>query len=303
MQTGSSALTRTSTHHKSASADPWWVKWSLILLAYLILGVLVVIPVVNVFYNALSHGMLTYWNNVWNDPDTRHSIYLTLIVAPVSVILNLVFGIMAAWVITKFKFPGRSLLTTAIDLPFAVSPVVAGLMIMLLFGRQGFFGTWLQSHGWQIVFAWPGLVIATTFVTLPFIARELIPVMEALGSDEETAAVSLGADGWQLFWRVTLPNIKWGVLYGVILCNSRAMGEFGAVYVVSGHIAGGTDTMPLRVEKLFQEYNNPGSFAVASLLTGLALLTLVLKLALEHFTRREIASVEEARKATIGEEA
>lgn len=292
-----------SVHRRpeSASADPWWVKWSLILLAYLIIGVLVVIPVANVFYNAFSHGMQTYWNNIWSDPDTRHSIFLTMIVAPVSVLLNLIFGVAAAWVITRFKFPGRSLLTTAIDLPFAVSPVVAGLMIMLLFGRQGFFGGWLQAHGWQIVFAWPGLVIATTFVTLPFIARELIPVMEALGSDEEIAAVSLGANGWQLFWRITLPNIKWGVLYGVILCNSRAMGEFGAVYVVSGHIAGGTDTMPLRVEKLFQEYNNPGSFAVASLLTGLAIVTLILKLVLEHFTSREIASAEAAKQAAIGE--
>ncbi len=303
MQTGKSALTRKSGAAPSASADPWWVKWSLIGAAYLILTVLVVIPIVNVFYNALSHGLGTYWANVWKDPDTRHSIYLTMIVAPISVLLNLVFGVTAAWLITKFKFPGRSLLTTAIDLPFAVSPVVAGLMIMLLFGRQGYFGGWLQSQGWQIVFAWPGLVIATTFVTLPFIARELIPVMESLGSDEETAAVSLGANGWQLFWRVTLPNIKWGVLYGVILCNSRAMGEFGAVYVVSGHIAGRTDTMPLRVEKLFQEYNNPGSFAVASLLTGLALVTLVLKIILEYATHRELASAEAARQEVMGEQA
>lgn len=304
MQAVNSSLSRnrSTSAPQAASADPWWVKWSLILLAYLILGVLVVIPVANVFYNAFSNGVGAYWENVWKDPDTRHSIYLTLIVAPVSVFLNLVFGLMAAWVITRFRFPGRSLLTTAIDLPFAVSPVVAGLMIMLLFGRQGFFGSWLQAHGWQIVFAWPGLVLATTFVTLPFIARELIPVMEAIGSDEETAAVSLGANGWQLFWRVTLPNIKWGVLYGVILCNSRAMGEFGAVYVVSGHIAGGTDTMPLRVEKLFQEYNNPGSFAVASLLTTLAIVTLILKLGLEHITSRELASVEASREGTSGEQ-
>lgn len=303
MQAGNSSLgrNRPKSAPQAASADPWWVKWSLILLAYLILGVLVVIPVANVFYNAFSNGVGAYWENVWKDPDTRHSIFLTLIVAPVSVFLNLVFGLMAAWVITRFRFPGRSLLTTAIDLPFAVSPVVAGLMIMLLFGRQGFFGSWLQAHGWQIVFAWPGLVLATTFVTLPFIARELIPVMESLGSDEETAAVSLGANGWQLFWRVTLPNIKWGVLYGVILCNSRAMGEFGAVYVVSGHIAGGTDTMPLRVEKLFQEYNNPGSFAVASLLTTLAIVTLILKLGLEHITNRELASIEAVHQATNGE--
>jgi len=303
MQTAKSKLVQRANQTRPVSSDPWWIKWSLILVAYLIMGLLVVIPIVNVFYNALSHGMETYWNHVWNDRETRHSIYLTLIVAPLSVFLNLVFGVTAAWLITRFKFPGRSILTTAIDLPFAVSPVVAGLMMMLLFGRQGFFGAWLQSHGFPIVFAWPGLVLATTFVTLPFIARELIPVMEALGSDEEVAAVSLGANGWQVFRRITLPNIKWGILYGVILCNSRAMGEFGAVYVVSGHIAGRTDTMPLRVEKLFQEYNNPGSFAVASLLTGLALITLVLKLALEHFTSREIASADHSRQAEEGKAA
>jgi sulfate transport system permease protein len=203
---------------------------------------------------------------------------------------NVLFGIAAAWAITKFRFPGRTLLTTLIDLPFAVSPVVVGLTFMLLFGQQGYFGPWLRDHGLLIVFAWPGIVLATTFVTVPFVARELIPVMDAIGSEEETAAVSLGASGWQVFWRVTLPNIKWGLLYGVILCNARAMGEYGAVYVVSGHIAGQTDTMPLRVEKLFQEYNNPGSFAVASVLTFLALVTLAIKVVLEHKNRQEIES-------------
>jgi sulfate/thiosulfate transport system permease protein len=270
--------------------DPFLLRVSLILIGTAVVAVLIVVPIVNVFYQALSHGVGTYWRNLLNYPDTRHSILLTLIVAPVSVALNVVFGIAAAWALTRFRFPGRALLVTAIDLPFAISPVVAGLMFVLLFGLQGYFGLWLRAHGIPIIFALPGLILATTFVTLPFVARELIPVMEAIGPEEETAALSLGAGGWQIFRRVTLPNIKWGLLYGVILCNARAMGEFGAVYVVSGHIAGQTDTMPLRVQKLFDEYNNPGSFAVASLLTSLALVTLFAKVALERKNRREIAA-------------
>jgi sulfate/thiosulfate transport system permease protein len=269
--------------------DPLLVRVPLILAGVLVVGVLIVIPVVNVFYQALSHGWETYWRNLVDDADTRHAIMLTLIVAPISVALNVVFGVAAAWAITRFRFPGRTILVTLIDLPFAISPVVAGLMFVLLFGLQGYFGPWLRIHGIHIIFALPGLILATTFVTLPFVARELIPVMEAIGADEEMAALSLGAGGWQIFWRVTLPNIKWALLYGVILCNARAMGEFGAVYVVSGHIAGQTDTMPLRVQKLFDEYNNPGSFAVASMLTFLALLTLFAKVWLERKTRHEIA--------------
>jgi sulfate transport system permease protein len=237
---------------------------------------------------AAGAGIETYWDNLVKDRDTRHAIMLTLIVAPSAVALNLIFGVSAAWAITKFRFPGRSLLVSLIDLPFAVSPVVAGLALVLIFGLQGFLGPWLRDHNIKVIFALPGLILATTFVTLPFVARELIPVMEAIGSEEETAAVSLGASGWQVFWRITVPNIKWGLLYGVILCNARAMGEFGAVYVVSGHIAGQTDTMPLRVEKLFQEYNSPGSFAVASVLTSLALVTLFAKAALERKTRRQM---------------
>jgi len=198
------------------------------------------------------------------------------------VALNLVFGVAAAWCVARFRFPGRTLLVTLIDLPFSVAPVVAEQEFVLLFGAQGYFGPWLREHGYQVIFATPGLVLATAFVTFPFVARELIPVLEAIGPEEELAARSLGASGWQMFWRVTLPNIKWGVLYGVILCNARAMGEFGAVYVVSGHIAGRTDTMPLRVEKLYQEYNLPGAYAVASLLTLLALVTLVVKAAVER---------------------
>src|SRR5262245_57934583 len=268
-----------------ARQDPWPVRWGLTLAALAVLGILVVLPLVNVFVQALGEGPGMYWENLFQDTDTRHAILLTLTVAPTAVALNLVFGVAAAWAIARFRFPGRSLLVTLIDLPFAVSPVVAGLVFVLLFGLQGYFGYWLRDHGLKIIFATPGLILATSFVTFPFVARELIPVMEAIGPEEELAALSLGANGWQMFWRVTLPNIKWGVLYGVILCNARAMGEFGAVYVVSGHVAGRTDTMPLRVEKLFQEYNSPGSFAVASLLTLLALVTLVAKAALERKVR------------------
>lgn len=285
-----SSLAPTAGRPGRAHQEPFLLRIALISIAVAVVGVLIVVPVAAVFYQALSHGVRTYWQSLAGDPDTRHSILLTLIVAPISVASNVLFGVAAAWAITRFRFPGRTLLLTLIDLPFAISPVVAGLMFVLLFGLQGYFGPWLREHGIHIIFALPGLVLATTFVTLPFVARELIPVMEAIGPDEEIAALSLGARGWQIFWRVTLPNIKWGLLYGVILCNARAMGEFGAVYVVSGHIAGQTDTMPLRVEKLFQEYNNPASFALASVLTSLALLTLLAKVALEHRTRRDLAA-------------
>jgi sulfate transport system permease protein len=262
------------------------VRWGLTLAAVLVLTVLVIVPVANVFCQALSRGVVTYGHNLAGDANTRHAILLTLTVAPAAVLANLIFGVACAWAIARFRFPGRAALLTLIDLPFSVSPVVAGLMFVLLFGLQGYFGPWLRDHGWKIIFATPGLVLVTAFVTLPFVVRELIPVMEAIGPDEDVAAVSLGANGWQMFWRVTWPNIRWGVLYGVILCNARAMGEFGAVYVVSGHIAGRTDTMPLRVEKLFQEYNTPASFAVASVLTLLALVTLALKVWLERRERK-----------------
>jgi sulfate/thiosulfate transport system permease protein len=220
-----------------------------------------------------------------SDPDTRHAMFLTAVVAPLAVALNTVFGIAAAYTVARFRFPGRTLLTTLIDLPFSVSPVVAGLVLVLVFGQQSALGQWLQANGFQVTFSPPGLVLATAFVTFPFVARELLPVLEANGPDEELAARSLGANAWQMFWRVTLPNIKWGLLYGVILCNARAMGEFGAIYVVSGRIGGQTDTMPLRVEKLIQEYNQPAAFAVASVLTLLALVTLGLKAMLEGKVR------------------
>jgi len=238
-----------------------------------------------VFHQAFSRGFAVYWDNLTTDRETRHAILLTLTVAPLAVGANLVFGVAAAWAISRFRFPGRTLLITLIDLPFSVSPVVAGLIFVLLFGRQGYWGEWLAHHGIHVLFSIPGLVLVTTFVTLPFIARELIPVMEALGPDEDLAALSLGANGWQIFWRVTLPNIQWGLLYGVILCNARAMGEFGAVYVVSGKISGATDTMPLRVEKLMMEYDSPAAFAVASVLTLLAVFTLVLKALIERHVR------------------
>jgi sulfate transport system permease protein len=247
-----------------------------------VLTLLVIVPLAHVFVVAFSGGPLAYFRRLVGDPLTRHAILFTMIVAPAAVAANLVFGVAAAWAIARFRFPGRTLLLTLIDLPFSISPVVAGLVFVLLFGRQGPLGPWLQTHGIRILFATPGLILVTAFVTFPFVARELVPVLEAVGPDEEIAARSLGAGGWHMFWRVTLPNIKWGVLYGVILCGARAMGEFGAVYVVSGHVAGRTDTLPLRVEKLFQEYDIPAAFAAASVLTLLALVTLVAKAWLER---------------------
>ncbi len=268
-------------------ADPLWVRIALIGSSFAIVGLLVALPLANVFFQAFAKGIGTYWKNLTADPDTLHAIVLTLIVAPVAVAMNTLFGVAAAWAIARFRFPGRTLLTTLIDLPFSVSPVVAGLMFVLIFGLQAPLGQWLKAHGYQVIFAPPALVLATAFVTFPFVARELIPVLEAVGPDEELAARSLGASGWQLFWRITLPNVKWGLLYGVILCNARAMGEFGAVYVVSGRIGGQTDTMPLRVEKLLQEYNASAAFALASVLTLLSIITLIAKVLIEPKVRVE----------------
>jgi sulfate ABC transporter permease protein CysW/sulfate ABC transporter permease protein CysT len=280
----------------------WFVirnlKWLMIGASGLILGVLVAVPLASVFAQAFSKGPVKYVEFLVTDPDTRHAIFLTAIIAPLAVAMNTVFGIAAAYTVARFRFPGRTLLTTLIDLPFSVSPVVAGLVLVLVFGGQSPLGVWLKDHGFQVIFSPPGLVLATAFVTFPFVARELLPVLEANGPDEELAARSLGANAWQMFWRVTLPNIKWGLLYGVILCNARAMGEFGAIYVVSGRIGGQTDTMPLRVEKLFQEYNQPAAFAVASVLTLLALVTLFAKAMLETKVQAERASGQVSREAT-----
>lgn len=285
----------TATAARLATRHSPLVRWVLIAAAWSVVGLLIVIPLADVFYQALAGGFRAYWKHLVGNPETVHALALTLTVAPIAVAANVVFGVAAAWAIARFDFPGKSLLTTLIDLPLSVSPVVAGLAFVLLFGAQGFFGPWLREHGLKIIFATPGLIIATTFVTFPFVARELIPVLEAIGPEEEMAAISLGATGWQMFWRVTLPNIKWGVVYGVILCNARAMGEFGAVYVVSGHIAGQTDTLPLQVEKLFQEYNTSAAFAAASVLTVLSLVTLVLKAAVEHRTPRRSVPNQDGR--------
>ncbi|MBX3628737.1 MAG: sulfate ABC transporter permease subunit CysW [Nitrosomonas sp.] len=260
----------------SITQEPAWVRWTLIGLALAFLTLFLFVPLVSVFYEGLKKGTDVYFAAI-TEPDARAAIRLTLIAAAIAVPLNLIFGVAAAWAIAKFEFRGKNILTTLIDLPFSVSPVIAGLIYVLVFGLQGWLGPWLAEHDIKIIFAVPGIVLATVFVTVPFIARELIPLMQAQGTEEEEAAVILGANGWQTFWRVTLPNIKWGLLYGVILCNARAMGEFGAVSVVSGHIRGQTNTLPLHVEILYNEYSYAASFAVASLLALLALITLAIK--------------------------
>ena len=261
--------------------EPRLVRIVITTLALAFLSVFVVLPLIVVFVEAFGKGIAAYFTAL-ADAEAWDAIRLTLLVALVSVGTNLVFGLCAAWAIAKFDFPGKTFLITLIDLPFSVSPVISGLVFVLLFGAQGFFGPWLQSHGLQILFAFPGIALATVFVTFPFVARALIPLMQEQGTQEEEAAVSLGASGLQTFFRVTLPNIKWGVLYGVLLCNARAMGEFGAVSVVSGHIRGETNTMPLLVEILYNEYQMVASFAIASLLAMLALITLVVKTVLER---------------------
>jgi sulfate transport system permease protein len=262
------------------------VKWSLIGTAIAFLAIFLFVPLAAVFYEALRKGLDVYIAAL-AEPDALASIKLTFAVALLAVPANLVFGVAAAWAIARFEFRGKSLLLTLVDLPFSVSPVISGLIYVLIFGAQGWIGPWLQAHDVKIIFALPGIVLATMFVTFPFVARELIPLMQAQGSEEEEAAIVLGASGWQTFWRVTLPNIKWGLLYGVILSNARAMGEFGAVSVVSGHIRGQTNTMPLHVEILYNEYQFAASFAVASVLALLALVTLALKSFIEWRARRE----------------
>ncbi|MEK5261709.1 MULTISPECIES: sulfate ABC transporter permease subunit CysW [Paenibacillus] len=271
-----SAPVRSSAPPNRVTTEAPWVKWTLIVAAFLALLWVLVLPLIVVLTEALKQGWGVYVEAL-RDPDAMSALRLTLLVAAITVPLNTVFGVAAAWLITKFQFRGKGLLVTLIDLPFAISPVVGGLMYVLVFGAQGWLGPWLDEHDIKIIFALPGIILATLFITFPFVARELIPMMEDQGQQEEEAAVTLGARGWRIFWKVTLPNIKWGLLYGIILCNARAMGEFGAVSVVSGHIRGETNTLPLHVEILYNEYQFSASFAVASLLLLLALATLVLK--------------------------
>ncbi len=275
---------------RAATAEPRWVRLALTGTALAFLFLFLGLPLVAVFAEALAQGLPAYWAAL-SEPETRTAIGLTMLIAAVALPFNILFGVAAAWAVAKFEFRGKSLLLTLIDLPFAVSPVIAGLVFVLIFGAQGWLGPWLQAHEIKIIFAMPGMILATLFVTFPFISRELIPLMQAQGREEEEAAVSLGASGWQMFRRVSLPNIKWGLLYGVILANARAMGEFGAVSVVSGHIRGETNTLPLHVEILYNEYNAVGAFASASVLALLALLTLVAKTVVEWRMQKETAQL------------
>ena len=267
------------------SNEPLWLRITLIGIALLFMGLFLLVPLFSIFYEAFRQGMVVYWAAI-TEPDALSAIKLTLLAAAIALPLNAIFGIAAAWAITKFDFRGKSMLLTLIDLPFSVSPVIAGLALVLIYGANSLIGGWLEAHGLQVIFAVPGIVIATVFITFPFVARELIPLMQQQGSSEEEAARILGASGWQIFRRVTLPNIKWALLYGLILSNARAMGEFGAVSIVSGHIRGETNTMPLHIEVVYNEYQFSAAFAVASLLALLALVTLVLK----YFVERRTAS-------------
>lgn len=286
---------RLSTGHQPRRllTEPAYVRWPLIALALAFLVLFLALPLVMVFSEAFSRGLDAYRAAIV-DSDALAALYLTVLAASIAVPANLLFGVCAGWAIAKFRFPGRNLLITLIDLPFAVSPVISGMVFVLMFGRQGWFGPWLFDHDYKIIFAVPGIVLATIFVSFPFVAREIIPVMEASGTEEEEAARVLGASGLQTFFRVTLPNIKWGLIYGVILCNARAMGEFGAVSVVSGKIRGRTNTLPLHVEILYNEYNFQAAFAVASLLTLLALVTLAVKVLVERRLAQSLAAQDDS---------
>ena len=289
-------------HQKSqrGTEESTFAKWTLITLAMGFCLLFLVLPLANVFVQAFSKGWAVYLKAITH-PDSWAAIKLTFLVAAICVPLNVLFGLAAAWAIAKFQFRGKVFLIALIDLPFSVSPVVAGLMFIVLFGLQGFFGHWLSDRDIRIIFAVPGIVLATVFITFPFVARELIPIMEATGTDQEQAALTLGANGWQTFWHVTLPSVKWGLIYGVILCNARAMGEYGAVSVVSGHIIGQTNTMPLHVEQLYQNANTAGAFAVASLLALLALVTLGVKTFLEWKQHREFELAQLASASESGD--
>ncbi|MGL4769638.1 MAG: sulfate ABC transporter permease subunit CysW [Plesiomonas shigelloides] len=267
-----------------------WVRYVLICIALLWFTLILVIPLVTIFVSALSKGLGNYWAAL-SDSDAISALLLTLSVTLLSVPLNIVFGVAAAWAIARFSFPGRQALLTLIDLPFSVSPVVAGLMFVMLFGSQGWFGSWLEYMDWKIIFSTPGIVLATTFITVPFVAREVLPLLQSQGVDEEEASIMLGANGWVMFWRVTLPGIRWSLLYGVLLCTARAVGEFGAVSVVSGHIRGMTNTMPLHIEILYNEYQFSAAFAVASLLAGFGLITLAVETVIDRLRERQKAQL------------
>jgi sulfate transport system permease protein len=282
---GATTMCSGSGGQRAGTRDPAWIRWPVIVASLAFLGLFLLLPLVAIFTQALREGWVVYLAS-FADPDARAAISLTLLTAVIAVPLNIAFGLCAAWAIAKFRFVGRSLLITLIDLPFAVSPVIAGLIFVLLFGAQGWFGPWLARHDLKIIFAVPGVVLATVFVTFPFVARELIPLMQEQGTEDEEAALSLGASGWQTFWRVTVPNVKWALLYGVILCNARAMGEFGAVSVVSGHVRGQTQTIPLQIESLYNDYQFTAAFALASLLALLALVTLTVKSLVQWRARR-----------------
>ena len=286
----SGANSRTVRRAQAGTTEAPWVRYTLITLALAFMLLFLVLPLAAVFAEALRKGFGAYLEGL-REPDAWSAIKLTLITAVIAVPLNLVFGVAAAWCIAKYEFKGKAFLTTLVDLPFSVSPVVAGLVYVLMFGANGWIGPWLQEHDIKIIFAVPGIVLATVFVTFPFIARELIPLMQAQGSSEEQAALTLGAGGWKVFWHVTLPNVRWGLLYGILLCNARAMGEFGAVSVVSGHIRGQTNTMPLHIEILYNEYQFAAAFAVASLLALLALVTLGLKYLVEQRVKHQRRAV------------
>jgi len=291
-------LNVTKVHHQAATGEPTWIRYAFIFTTIGFLSLFLFVPLLAVFAEALRKGVGAYLES-FADPTAWSAIRLTLLTAVIAVPTNLVFGLAASWAIAKFEFPGKSLLITLIDIPFAVSPVISGLIFVLLFGAAGWFGPWLDAWGIEVIFAVPGIVLATLFVTFPFVARELIPLMQEQGTEEEQAAVVLGANGWQTFWFVTLPNVKWALLYGVILCNARAMGEFGAVSVVSGHIRGKTNTVPLHVEILYNEYNFVAAFSVASLLALLALVTLIAKSIVE--ARLKASSSEKLEPATAEE--
>jgi sulfate transport system permease protein len=280
---------------RSATTEAPWVKWTLIGVSLAFMTFFLFVPLATVFYEALKKGLDVYFKSIV-EPDALSAIKLTLLAAAIAVPANLIFGLAAAWSIAKFDFRGKNVLLTLIDLPFSVSPVIAGLIYVLVFGLQGWFGAWLQANDMKVIFAVPGIVLATIFVTFPFVARELIPLMQAQGIEQEEAARVLGAGGWQIFWRVTLPNVKWALLYGVILCNARAMGEFGAVSVVSGHIRGQTNTMPLHIEIAYNEYQFAAAFAVASLLALLALVTLVLKYLVEQRVKGQKRSAQDSHE-------